>query len=192
MGDAGTGATADASAPEGIDGPAVEAWFRANIEGAEPPLAFDRISGGRSNLTYGVRDSTGRRWPLRRPPLGKRLGSAHDMGREHRVIAALQGTPVPVPPVAGFCEDDTVNEAPFYVMDFVEGPILRTKADASLFPSEEERGRIGERIADTLVAIHAVDPDDVGLGDLGKKEDYVARQLHRWQGQWEGSKTQDV
>ncbi len=192
MGDEATDEVAGAEAPEGIDGPAVEAWFRANVAAAQPPLRFERVSGGRSNLTYRVTDSAGHRWALRRPPLGKRLGSAHDMGREHRVISALKDTPVPVPPVAGFCEDESVNEAPFYVMEFLPGPILRSLDDAALFPDHDDRRRIGERVADTLVAIHDVDPDAVGLGDLGRKEDYVARQLNRWQRQWEGSKTREV
>jgi aminoglycoside phosphotransferase (APT) family kinase protein len=114
------------------------------------------------------------------------------MGREHRVIAALQETPVPVPPVAGLCEDESVNGAPFYVMEFVEGPILRSATEVEAFPAEAERLAIGERVADTLVAIHDVDPDAVGLGELGRKEDYVARQLHRWHGQWEKSKTREL
>jgi aminoglycoside phosphotransferase (APT) family kinase protein len=159
---------------------------------AELPLAFERISGGRSNLTYGVADAGGRRWALRRPPLGRRLSSAHDMGREHRVIAALQDTPVPVPPVVGLCEDEEVNGAPFYVMGFVPGPILRTRIDAEQAFAEAERTKIGNRVVDTLVDIHAIDPDDVGLGGLAKKEDYVARQLHRWHGQWEKSKTREI
>jgi len=179
-------------APEGIDAEAVEAWFARAVPAARPPLGFERISGGRSNLTYSVTDSAGRRWALRRPPLGKRLGSAHDMSREHRVIEALQDTAVPVPPLAGFCEDESVNGAPFYVMEFVDGPILRTSAEVDAFPEEGQRRAIGERVADTLVEIHAVDPDAVGLGELGKKEDYVARQLHRWQGQWEKSKTREL
>ena len=95
-------------------------------------------------------------------------------------------------PVVGLCEDESVNGAPFYVMEFVEGPILRGLAEAEVFPDEGDRRAIGERVADTLVAIHAVDPDAVGLGDLGRKEDYVARQLHRWQGQWEKSKTREL
>jgi aminoglycoside phosphotransferase (APT) family kinase protein len=77
-------------------------------------------------------------------------------------------------------------------MEFVEGPILRGLAEAEIFPDEGDRRAIGERVADTLVQIHAIDPDAVGLGDLGKKEDYVARQLHRWQGQWEKSKTREL
>ena len=178
-------------APEGIDRDEVEGWFESNVPGVELPLSFDRISGGRSNMTFGVRDSAGHAWALRRPPLGKRLGSAHDMGREHRVIAALQDTPVPVPPVIGLCEDESVNEAPFYVMGFVEGPILRSSDEAKQF-DEGERRAIGERVVDTLVEIHAVDPDSVGLGELGRKEAYVERQLKRWQGQWEKSKTREL
>jgi aminoglycoside phosphotransferase (APT) family kinase protein len=123
--------------------------------------------------------------------MGKRLASAHDMGREHRIVSALAGTDVPVAPIVGLCDDDSVNGAPFYVMGFVEGPILRTAEEAERFP-EAERHAIGERVVDTLVAIHAVDPDAVGLGDLGKKQDYVARQLHRWQGQWEKSRTREL
>jgi aminoglycoside phosphotransferase (APT) family kinase protein len=186
-------ASADAApVPDGIDRAGVESWFADNVPGAELPLGFERISGGRSNLTYTVSDAAGRRWALRRPPLGKRLGSAHDMSREHKVIAGLHGTPVPVPPVVGLCEDESTNGAPFYLMEFVEGPILRAKGDAELFPDEAQRRAIGERVVDTLVEIHAVRPDDVGLGDLGRKEDYVARQLHRWHGQWEKSKTREL
>jgi aminoglycoside phosphotransferase (APT) family kinase protein len=170
----------------------VEGWFAEHVADVELPLSFERISGGHSNLTYGVTDASGRRWALRRPPLGKRLGSAHDMAREHKVVSALASTDVPVAPVVGLCEDESVNEAPFYVMEFVEGPILRFRGDASAFPDEGDRRAIGERMVDTLVAIHAVDPDAVGLGDLGRKEDYVARQLRRWHGQWEKSKQRDL
>jgi aminoglycoside phosphotransferase (APT) family kinase protein len=107
------------------------------------------------------------------------------------VISALQETPVPVPPVVGLCEDESVNGAPFYVMGFVEGPILRSAEDAEVF-DEAERRTVGERVVDTLVAIHEVEPDAVGLGELGRKEDYVARQLKRWHGQWEKSKTREL
>jgi len=186
MGDEATGT------PDGIDRTGVEAWFEQHVDGVELPLSFERIAGGHSNLTYRVEDAAGGRWALRRPPLGKRLGSAHDMAREHKVVSALGATEVPVAPVVGLCEDETVNGAPFYVMEFVEGPILRGLAEAEQFPDEADRRAIGERVADTLVAIHAVDPDAAGLGDLGRKEDYVARQLHRWQGQWEKSKTREL
>jgi aminoglycoside phosphotransferase (APT) family kinase protein len=176
---------------DGIDRDGVEAWFRENVAGAEPPLEFELIAGGRSNLTYGVTDAKGTRWALRRPPMGKTLGSAHDMGRECKVVSALAPTNVPVAAIAGFCEDDAVNGAPFYVMDFVEGPILRARPDADPY-DEEERRAIGERVVDTLVDIHAVEPDAVGLGELGRKEDYVARTLHRWHGQWQKGKTREI
>jgi aminoglycoside phosphotransferase (APT) family kinase protein len=179
-------------ATDGIDQKPLEAWFGENVPGVEFPLQFERIAGGHSNLTYRVTDAAGQKWALRRPPLGKRLGSAHDMAREHKVVSALGGTEVPVAPVVGLCEDESVNDAPFYVMEFVEGPILRGLAEAEIFPDEGDRRAIGERVADTLVKIHAVDPDAVGLGDLGRKEDYVARQLRRWQGQWEKSKTREL
>jgi len=193
MGDEATGrGDGAATAPDGIDPVPLEAWFGENVPGAIGPLRFERIAGGHSNLTYRVEDEAGNRWALRRPPLGKRLGSAHDMGREHKVVSALGPTEVPVAPVVGLCEDESINGAPFYVMEFVEGPILRGVAEAEVFPDEDDRRAIAERVADTLVAIHAVDPDAVGLADLGRKEDYVARQLHRWQGQWEKSKTREL
>jgi aminoglycoside phosphotransferase (APT) family kinase protein len=179
------------SPPEGIDASRVEAWFEQNVPGIELPLAFERIAGGRSNLTYRVADSRGHMFALRRPPMGKRLGSAHDMSREHKVMAALAGTPVPVPPIVGICDDESVNGAPFYVMQFVEGPVVRSGAEAERF-DEPTRRAIGERVVDTLAEIHDVDPDAVGLGDLGRKEDYVARQLHRWHGQWEKSQTREL
>jgi aminoglycoside phosphotransferase (APT) family kinase protein len=179
-------------ADEAIDQPNLEAWFSEHVSGVGPPLAFERISGGRSNLTYAVADGGGTRWALRRPPLGKRLVSAHDMAREHRIISALQETDVPVPPVVGLCEDDSVNGAPFFVMEFVDGPILRSRTEAEQSFDEDQRRSIGERVVDTLVAIHGTDPDRVGLGDLGRREDYVARQLRRWHGQWVKSKTHEV
>ena len=176
-------------ATDGIDAPRVEAWLGERVDGLEPPLEFERISGGRSNLTFSVSDAAGGRWALRRPPLGKRLASAHDMGREFRIISALQGTAVPVAPAVGLYEDD---EDPFYVMDWVEGPILRSIDEAGEFPDTDDRRAIGERVVDTLVSIHEVDPDAVGLGELAKKEDYVARQLHRWQGQWQKQHTREL
>ncbi|HEX2128636.1 MAG TPA: phosphotransferase family protein [Solirubrobacterales bacterium] len=190
-GQANDAATA-AEAPDGIDRAGVEAWFEEHVPDTQLPLEFERISGGRSNITYAVRDAAGSRWALRRPPLGERLASAHDMSREYRIISALGPTDVPVPPAIGLCEDDAVNGDPFYVMGWVEGPILRSKNEGSLFPDEAERRAIGERVIDTLVAIHAVDPDSAGLGQLAKKEDYVARQLHRWHGQWQKQHTRDL
>ena len=192
MADEATEQDGTVAAPDGIDPQPLEAWFGENVPGVDFPLRFERIAGGHSNLTYRVTDAGGSKWALRRPPMGKRLGSAHDMGREFKVVSALGKTDVPVAPVVGLCEDESVNGAPYYVMEFVAGPILRGLAEAEIFPDEEDRRAIGERVADTLVQIHAVDADAAGLGDLGRKEDYVARQLHRWQGQWEKSKTREL
>jgi aminoglycoside phosphotransferase (APT) family kinase protein len=177
--------------PAGINAEAVTAWLVENATGVTPPLAFDLITGGHSNLTFRVTDAAGRKWVLRRPPLKQVLASAHDMGREHRIIAALGPTDVPVPPVVGLCTDETVNGAPFYVMDFVEGTIVRDLGVAETL-TPEQRHRAGESIVEVLARIHAVDVDAVGLGDLGKKEDYIARQLKRWHGQFEKSKTREI
>ncbi len=177
--------------PDGINAEAVTAWLVDHADGVTPPLSFGLITGGHSNLTFKVTDAAGRHWVLRRPPLKQVLASAHDMGREHKIIAALGPTDVPVPPVVGLCTDEAVNGAPFYVMDFVEGTIVRDLGVAETLTVEQRR-RAGESIVEVLARIHAVDVDAVGLGDLGKKEDYIARQLKRWHGQFEKSKTREI
>jgi aminoglycoside phosphotransferase (APT) family kinase protein len=176
-------------APDGIDADGVTAWFAQHVPEAAGPLSFELIAGGHSNLTYSVTDTDDRRWVLRRPPLGQVLATAHDMSREHRIISALGPTQVPVPPTIGLCTDTEVNGAPFYVMDFVDGRIVRSHADAEAL-GPNERTRAGESIVDVLAAIHSVDVDAVGLGELGRKEDYVARQLKRWYTQFQGSEEQ--
>jgi aminoglycoside phosphotransferase (APT) family kinase protein len=156
-----------------------------------PPLSFELIAGGRSNLTYRVTDSAGSAWVLRRPPLGQVLATAHDMGREHRVMSALEPTDVPVPTMVGLCTDIEVNGAPFYVMDFVDGIVARDRAAAEQL-SDDQRATAGADVADVLARIHAVDPAAVGLGDLGRTEGYVERQLRRWYRQWNDSKTREL
>ena len=183
--------TSATDAPKGIDVARVTAWFQEHAADVAPPLAFDLIAGGRSNLTYRVTDAEGRAWVLRRPPLGQVLATAHDMGREHRIISALAPTDVPVAPVIGLCEDDAVNGAPFYVMGFVDGLVARDATAAGTL-DVAARSRAGEQIADVLARIHTVDPDEVGLGDLGRREGYVERQLKRWYGQWQKSQTREL
>jgi aminoglycoside phosphotransferase (APT) family kinase protein len=178
---------------EGIDVDAVTRWFQQNVDGVEPPLRFELIAGGRSNLTYRVDDTAGgRSWVLRRPPLGNILPTAHDMGREFRIISALGPTPVPVPPAIGFCGEESVNDKPFYVMGYVEGHILRDAATTQQVLDEAGREAAGESLVDVLAKIHAVDPDAVGLGELGRKEGYIERQLKRWHSQFEKSKTREI
>jgi aminoglycoside phosphotransferase (APT) family kinase protein len=171
----------------GVDAGPVTAWFEANIDAARGPLAFDLIAGGHSNLTFGVTDADGNRFVLRRPPLGHVLATAHDMGREHRIISALGPTEVPVPPALGLCTDESVNGAPFYVMAFVDGHVLRDQRTAEAALDEKGRRRAGESVVDVMAAIHAVDVEAAGLGDLGKHEGYIARQLNRWYSQFQAS-----
>ena len=183
--------TVEDAVPEGIAVEPVTTWFADHVPGAVPPLSFDLIAGGHSNLTYRVDAADGGRFVLRRPPLGKVLATAHDMAREHRIIDALATTEVPVPPALGLCEDDAVNGAPFYVMDFVDGLIVRS-VDAAEALDEPARARSGDALVNTLAAIHAVDLAAVGLDDLGRHEGYIERQLRRWHGQWADSGDTDL
>ena len=175
---------------EGIEPESVSAWFEANIPGATPPLTFELIAGGRSNLTFKVTDQAGHAYVLRRPPTSHVLPTAHDMGREHRIISALADTPVPVAPALGYCDDESVNGRPFYVMGYVDGHVLRDAPSAEKLLTEEARRTAGESLADVLAAIHAVDVDRVGLGDLARREGYIERQLKRWYGQYRQSQEQ--
>ena len=111
-------------AVQGIDVVRVSQWLTSNIDDVTAPFSFDLIAGGRSNLTYKVTDVKGRRFVLRRPPLGHVLATAHDMAREHRIIAAVGRTDVPVPEALGLCTDESVNGANFYVMSWVDGVVL--------------------------------------------------------------------
>jgi len=177
---------------KGIHRNRVTEWFVAQIGGVTPPLDFQLIAGGHSNLTYKLTDAAGRLYVLRRPPLGAVLATAHDMAREHRIISAIGRTAVPVPPALGLCEDEEVNGAPFYVMEYVEGHVLVDGASTEKLFDEEERYRIGHSVIQVLADLHRLDPDEIGLGDLGRKEAYLARQLKRWRTQWEKSKTREL
>ena len=178
---------------KGIDEAKVSEWLTTHCVGLRAPLAFEPIIGGHSNLTYKVVDAAGRAAVLRRPPLGAVLATAHDMSREHRIIRALAATRVPVPPALGLCSDDAVNGAPFYVMDFVDGAVLDTPAMVrQTLPDRDARRRLSHAVLDGLVALHTLDPDQVGLGDLGRKQAYLDRQLSRWHTQWEKSKTREL
>jgi len=188
------GGSRDTSAspvPAGIALERVAPWLEQHVEGVEGPFAVELIAGGRSNLTYRVTDAHGRRLVLRRPPLGHVLATAHDMAREHRVIAAVGRTGVPVPPALALCTDESVNGAPFYVMGFVDGAVLDGVDKAAQLPLELRRPA-SFHLIDVLADLHAVDVDEVGLGDFGKREGYVERQVRRWSTQWEQSKTREL
>ena len=178
--------TVDQPDVEGIDRGPVTEWLAANVAGSVPPYDFELIAGGRSNLTYRVVDGDGHAYALRRPPVSHVLATAHDMAREHTVISALRSTGVPVPQTLGLCTDTDVNGAPFYVMSFVDGHILRDEKASSQM-SEAVRAHASDSLVDTLGMLHQVDVDAVGLGDFARREGYIARQLKRWHGQFEQS-----
>ena len=176
---------------QGIDIEPVSTWMEANIPGAVAPFTFSLMAGGRSNLTFMVAGNDGTQFVLRRPPLGHVLATAHDMAREFRIIAAVGTTSVPVPPALGLCIDEAVNGAPFYVMGYVAGTVLDSPERAAPLRAEL-RVSASEHLIDVLADLHAVDVDDVGLGDLAKREGYVARQVKRWSTQWAQSKTREL
>lgn len=176
---------------QGVDVDRVSRWLTANIDRATGPFTFALITGGRSNLTFLVTGADGQRMVLRRPPLGHVLATAHDMAREHRILAAVGRTSVPVPAVLGLCEAASVNGAPFYVMDMVDGVVLDEPAKAALLPLELRR-QASEHLVDVLADLHAADVDEIGLGDLARRDGYVERQVKRWTTQWQNSKTRDV
>ena len=178
-------------ASAGIDEAAVANWIAELGIGATGPLTFERIGNGQSNLTNLVTDAGGAKWILRRPPLGKLLASAHDVVREHRILSALQGSAVPVPKVLGLTEDPAVTDAPLMLMSYVDGTVVDDVAVAERL-SVERRAAIGASLTKTLGAIHSVDLESAGVDDLASHKPYAERQLRRWSGQWEKSKTRDV
>ncbi|HVF75535.1 MAG TPA: phosphotransferase family protein [Acidimicrobiales bacterium] len=177
---------------KGISEPAVSAWLAGSLPGAEPPFEYELVAGGRSNLTYVVTDARGRRWALRRPPLGRVVASAHDVTREHRLLQALHPTPVPVPEPVACCEDLSVNDAPFYVMEFVDGLVVRNRRVGRETLAPGARRVAAESVVDVLADLHTLDADAVGLGALAARDDYVARQLKRFRTQWEQSRSRDL
>ena len=167
----------------GLDQARTAAWLTDHLDG-EPPFSFELIAAGGSNLTFRVSDADDRAWALRRPPEGRTLATAHDVDREWRILEALSEADggVPVPRPLARCDDTDVTGAPFFVMEFMDGTILRTETDGDTLDA-----RTGRTAAESLVsvqaALHSVDVDAIGLGDLGRHTGYIERQLHRWKTQ---------
>jgi aminoglycoside phosphotransferase (APT) family kinase protein len=182
-----------AAEPElaGIDAKRVGRWLAEHVEGLTEPVEFELVSGGRSNLTYRLTDAVGQVSALRRPPLGGVLSTAHDMSREWRFISALAPTPVPVAAPLAYCSDSEVTGAEFYVMEFVDGLVL-ADLDAGLRLPVTARARAGEQVVDVLVALQALDPVEIGLGDLVRRTGYVERQLRRWHAQVHATGAEDL
>jgi aminoglycoside phosphotransferase (APT) family kinase protein len=178
-------------APPGIDQHNLQIYLGKMIDAVQGEISFTRIARGNSNLTYIVRDEAGNRWVMRRPPIGQVAATAHNMEREHRIIAALDGH-VPVPKALVFCDDESITGATFFMMDFVDGVSPASEKDAERDFSPHQCRAASENLVDTLAQIHEVDVDEVGLGDLGRRQDYVSRQLHRWRKQWDVNKIREV
>lgn len=155
------------------------------------PLTVERIRGGHSNETFFVTRG-GYEWVLRRPPRGPLLPTAHDVAREYRVLSALANTPVPVPRPVLLCDDDEVIGAPFYLMERVHGVVIRTKLPPEFASNEATRAGLGYELIDRLADLHAVDWQAIGLGDFGKPQGYLERQLRRWTGQLEASRNRPL
>jgi aminoglycoside phosphotransferase (APT) family kinase protein len=180
-----------AVAPRGIDlGPLTD-WLVGHLAELRPPLRFTRVGEGQSNLTFRLDDAAGQTMVLRRPPLGEILASAHDMAREHRILAGLSAAGARVPEPLAFCDDPAVTGAPFYVMEHVDGAIL-TKVAAAEGLAPEARWNAGRSLVETLVEIQAVDLDAAGVGDFKRPESLASRQLRRWTRQWHASKTDEL
>jgi aminoglycoside phosphotransferase (APT) family kinase protein len=175
----------------GIDLPRLVQYLRSERPSllSGPPRA-ELIAGGLSNLTYLLDDGT-RRWVLRRPPLGHVLATAHDMNREYRVISALAGSEVPVPRAELLCTDADVLGAPFYLMQYVPGVVMRKPEDAQPL-TERQRHVLGRQLTGILARLHAVDPAAVGLADFGRPEGFLQRQVARWGKQLDASRSREL
>lgn len=186
--------THDAAPPDppGVDLAALTTWLRGTRPDllADGPLRAALIAGGRSNLTYRV---DGGRVPfvLRRPPLGHVLATAHDMGREYRVVSALAGSAVPVPEALALCADDAVLGAPFYLMGLVDGRVLRDTGDLAGLSADGVRA-LGGALVDVLADLHLLDVEAHGLADFGRPDGYLERQVRRWGRQLDSSRSRDV
>jgi aminoglycoside phosphotransferase (APT) family kinase protein len=177
--------------PPGIDAEAVGRFFARELPELGAPLGYELISGGRSNLTYRVR-TPGGSCVLRRPPLGHVLPTAHDMAREHRVLAALADTDVPVARPLALCGDPSVNGAPFYVMEDRPGVVVNERLPEGFAEAPEERRRLSLALVGVLARLHGVDFAARGLADFGRPDGYLERQVRRWAQQWEKSKVDDA
>jgi aminoglycoside phosphotransferase (APT) family kinase protein len=178
-------------AGEELDVGKLAAFLRERLSADSGPLEVAQFPRGYSNLTYLLRLGQ-REWVLRRPPIGARIKSAHDMGREFRILSRLQGFNVQVPTPLVYCEDESVLGAPFYVMDRVTGVILRDRPPRGLALTPELMRQLSEGFIDNLAAIHAVDCGAAGLGELGRPEGYVARQVEGWSKRYLNARTDDI
>jgi aminoglycoside phosphotransferase (APT) family kinase protein len=175
---------------EGLDLAALDRHLRSKGIPRSGELRAELISGGRSNLTFLVYDDESK-WVLRRPPLHGLTPSAHDMAREYRVVAALADTPVPVAGAVTLRNDDSVLGAPFQMVEHVEGRVVRSAAELDALGDQQAIDGCVDALIQVLADLHAVDPAAVGLGDFGKPDGYLERQVRRWGSQWEHVRLDD-
>jgi aminoglycoside phosphotransferase (APT) family kinase protein len=175
---------------EELDRESLIPWLEAHI-GRGGALEVEQFGGGHSNLTYLLRWAGGE-YVLRRPPVGSKVKSAHDMAREWKVMSALHPHWPKVPTPVAFCDDDSVLGCDFYVTERARGLILRKQPPAGLALGEARMRAMSEALVDTLVDLHALDPVAVGLGNLGRPDGFVKRQVEGWTKRYHGSKTDDV
>ncbi len=185
-------AQSDSQNPVGFDVETVVPWLQERCSWIQAPLTWTKLTGGHSNFTYRVEDSAGNSFVMRRPPLGELLPSAHDMGREFKVMSALWSTNVPVPEPLAFCDDKSITGAVFYAMRSVVGKSLYNGDDVEALIPQERRREHGFHFIDVLADLHAIEPESIGLSDLGRPDAYVGRQLKRWRASWDASKTIDA
>lgn len=177
---------------EELNAASLAVWLKERLPGVEGPIEIEQFPGGHSNLTYLLRFGD-RELVLRRPPFGSKVKTAHDMGREFRVLSRLYAAYPKAPRALLHCDDQQVIGAPFYVMERVRGIVLRhQRAPEGIDLSPTRMRAISEAAVDGLADLHAVDYQAVGLGDLGHPEGYVARQVEGWTSRWQGSRTDDV
>jgi aminoglycoside phosphotransferase (APT) family kinase protein len=176
---------------EELDVARLEPYLLAQLPGSKGPLVVEQFPGGASNLTYLVRLGD-KEMVLRRPPFGNRVKSAHDMGREYRVLSKLHAVYAPAPEPYLYCEDESILGAPFYCMERRHGIVLRRKLPEGFDASPEMMLKLNQAFIDNLVDFHKIDYEAAGLGDLGKPAGYVTRQVGGWSKRYVAARTDDV
>jgi aminoglycoside phosphotransferase (APT) family kinase protein len=178
-------------AGEELDLATLDPFLRSHFPGEAGPLFVSQYSSGHSNLTYSVQLGN-RELVLRRPPFGSTVKSAHDMGREFRVLSKLHAAYPQAPQVLLYCDDAGVLGAPFYVMEPIQGIIIRKDPPPGLEFSFETARRLSESFVDNLARLHGLDFAAIGLAELGKPQGYLERQVKGWTERYHGSRTHDL
>lgn len=171
-------------AGEELDWEALEAYLHERLPGSYGALEVQQFPNGSANLTY-LLTLGGTKLVVRRPPFGKIAPGAHDMRREHKVLSRLHTAYPRAPKALLYCDDDSVIGSPFFVSEYRPGVVVWDEIPPSMTGHDSPGRRIGLAVVDALADLHAVDPDACGLGDLGRPDGYLERQVRGWQARWE-------